>query len=332
MSHDVEEEISLLYQGESDAFLEGRKTLAAKLKKASDKESAARVLALAKPTPSAWATNRVSVTARHAFIAMLEQGKRLRSAMRESLRGASGQQVALLQREQRESIEAVVAEASRLLEEAKLPSTNVVMGRVRTNLSTIAMTGRWGDTRAACLSKDLAPLDIGALAALLDELPDESPLESLEHPPIAHRSQTEVAPKTLPNKPNEEQEKKERFRREKIRALEAELAEASALVAASEAVLAKRAEVNDAAALSHSEANERFVAATREAARLEALANDAREQASRARHDVDTEKANLATAKRDKDKAAQSLARETTHLEAARERLDNAKREGSSML
>jgi hypothetical protein len=168
---DLDDAIAALYQGRLGTFVDARKELSAARKRAGDKEGAARVAALGKPTPSAWATNRVSMTARQAFVDLLAIGAELRSAMRASLRGSAAGDVAALQRRMREATVALVGEAARLLAEEQLPQSEVVIGRVRQNLTTLATSGRWGDAPSACLVKDLPPLDVAALATLLDVAP-----------------------------------------------------------------------------------------------------------------------------------------------------------------
>ncbi len=338
MSHDIDESIAALHQASLDGFLEGRKALAAKLKKAGDKEGAGRVAALAKPTPSAWATNRVSATARDVFVNLLQNGVALRSAMRDSLRGIRSGDVAGLQREQRETIEALVGEALRLLTEAELPASDVVMNRVRTNVTAIGTSGRWGGAPAACLAKDLSPIDIAALAALLDEtLPGET-LPAEKKPSEKKPSETEAprapkaplpAPKAEPevDARAEEEKARQRARDGKRRELTLQIEAAEAAHASCEAALTEHAGRVAMAEVALVEANERSSATTLEVSRLESLLAEARESSALARRHAEARETTLANEKRERERAAQEAIRSRTHVLAVREKLAQVDRD-----
>lgn len=320
MTTDIDDAIAALHQGQLDSFLEGRKALAARLKKAGDKEGAARVAALAKPTPSAWACNRVSATARAAFVSLMQNGVALREAMRLALRGFAGQDVVALQRRQREAIEGLIGEALRLLTEAGLPASDVVIGRVRTNLTTIGTSGSWGDSTSACLTKDLQPIDIAALAALLDA----SPPDDRSSPPIPSEGGKPRAPLV-----DEAAllEAAKRVREEKLRVLRTELEAAEEVHASREAAVAERAAAVEIAEATGAETLHRSKAALAEVARLELLASEARDVAAEAGREADTASARLADAKREREGAAQEAIRSGTHAIVVRQQLEQAEQE-----
>jgi len=323
MSEDVDDAIAALYQSELDSFIGERKALAARLKKAGDKAGAERVSALSKPTPSAWATNRASVTARHAFVSMLRSGVTLRSAMQKALRGETGIEVTALQREQREAIEGVVAEAQRLLDEAKAPATHVVMGRVRTNLTAIGMTGRWGDAKAACLSKDLPPLDIGALASLLDE----HVTDDTSGPKASSVSEGVSAHAATQHDVSKEVEAKSRLRKQRIDALLAEVAEAARTHEMGEKRLVDVSAAANAAEVTSTALSARAEIAEAEATRLESLATSARDGARRTRREADASATDRDNKKREREKAQQEATRQKTHWLALRDKLERAQQD-----
>lgn len=317
MSDEVDDAIAALHQGALDAFLEGRKGLAAKLKKAGDKDGAARVAAVPKPTPSAWATNRASQSARDAFVDLLQVGVALRDAMRKALRGEPAEDVASLQRRQRAIVEALLGEAKRLLEEAELPASDVVMGRVRTNLTTIGTSGRWGDAPAACLSKDLAPLDVAGLAALLEVTAHEpSPAD----PP---------GPATKPDRSPDpsrdaaaESAAARRAREEERKVLGAALAAAEEAHRSREIDLADLVATTEAAEAAAADGRERAATLAREATRIAEEAALARARAESAEAEARARELTAAGARRERDRAEAEAIRSRTHVLAARERLE----------
>ena len=166
MSRDTTDELYELPPGE---FVEARNRIAADLKKAGNKEAAAAVKAMAKPTASVWAINHV---ARHDPAAMrkfLEVSDELREAQtRGSGGGEDGRRTFQeLQARQREALDRVVDLATKSLAEAGLGDSRTVLDRVANDL-------RWGalsdDTRALLadgrLGQDVDPPDFGAMLGL----------------------------------------------------------------------------------------------------------------------------------------------------------------------
>ncbi len=305
-----------LYQAPLDAFVDARKALATKLKKANAKDAAARVGAIAKPSASAWATNRAVTAAPDVFADLTRVGGDLRAAMRDALRGkGTGQDVAKHQIAQRDAIEALVAEGTRILTEAGSPPNDGVVARIRTNLTAIGTSGRWGDAEPACLSKDLAPLDVGALAELL-ELDEPAPK------PAAKPTPARVAPHAPAAKPDDAKKREREAREAKQRELEATAAEADdARVKADAALVTATSKLDEA----HSNASRlatRSTEATEEAARLEAQAREAAERMTAARRELDAANAALSRAKKDRDAATQDYERKKTRALAARDAAD----------
>lgn len=310
----IEAETRALFQAPLEGFVDARKALAAKLRKAGAKDAAAKVAAIAKPIASAWATNRVALEAADVFADLEATGARLRSAMRDALHGrGSGADVAKEQAAQRDAIEALVSEASRLLEAAGSPPSDTVLARVRTSLTTIGTSGRWGDAPPFCLSKDLLPLDVGALAELLE----------MEEPARPAHTPTHAGPRKPAPPPDDLALQRERdARATRQRELENAAAEADdARVAADAALVAATSKLDEA----HSHASRlatRATEATEEAARLEALAKAAADRMTAARKELDVANAALARAKKDRDVAQHDYDRKSTRAVVAREAAD----------
>ena len=98
-------------------FTAARNALAKRLKGAGDKESAARVQALKKPSLPAWALNQVARRHPEAVQRLLEAGDAVRTAHRHALAGdASGLRAA--SRAEQDEVTAVARLAASLLDQA----------------------------------------------------------------------------------------------------------------------------------------------------------------------------------------------------------------------
>ena len=84
---DLDEEIDRLYGTPLDEFVRERDELARRLSKAGDRDGAARVKALRKPTVGAWALNQAVRRRRVETDALIATGRRLRAAHEDLLSG-----------------------------------------------------------------------------------------------------------------------------------------------------------------------------------------------------------------------------------------------------
>jgi hypothetical protein len=84
---DLDEEVDRLYGTPLDEFVHERDELARRLSKSGDRENAARVKALRKPTVGAWALNQAVRRRRVETDALIATGKRLRAAHEDLLTG-----------------------------------------------------------------------------------------------------------------------------------------------------------------------------------------------------------------------------------------------------
>ncbi len=76
----LDDRIDQLYAGPADGFIAARDELAKELRSAKDKDGAATVKALRKPTAAAWAVNQLAHTARRDIARLLDVGEALREA------------------------------------------------------------------------------------------------------------------------------------------------------------------------------------------------------------------------------------------------------------
>ncbi|HEX7167328.1 MAG TPA: hypothetical protein VF230_10145 [Acidimicrobiales bacterium] len=113
---DLDTDIDRLYGAAPDEFIAARDSLAKELKAAGDKDGAATVKGLRKPTTAAWAVNQLARKHRKALDDLLDLGERLRKAQRAMMSGrAGGTAVKELSAERRKAVNALAGKAVKLL-------------------------------------------------------------------------------------------------------------------------------------------------------------------------------------------------------------------------
>lgn len=138
-------------------FVETRKSLAAALRKEGEKEAAQRVLKVPKPSPVAWAINRAVFEDEAAIERLLERGRAVRELYSQAFRqGSTPKALAQVQRAEREATEGLVAELAQKLERDGSPLSAANLEKLRVSLSTIAITGRFGEEGRGLMTKELA--------------------------------------------------------------------------------------------------------------------------------------------------------------------------------
>src|SRR5918997_3683747 len=90
---DLEADIDRLYGLPLDEFVRERDELARRLNRDGDREAAARVKALRKPTVGAWALNQAVRRRRAETQELLETGERLRAAHEQLLSGGDASEL-----------------------------------------------------------------------------------------------------------------------------------------------------------------------------------------------------------------------------------------------
>jgi hypothetical protein len=315
MSDASDDALDALYAVSLDGFIAARKELATRLKRAGDTTKAATIAALPKPTVSAWAMNDLHRSAFEEMSALVNVGARLRAAMRASLSGSGGaDEVAKLQREQRDRVEALVDLAIEHLTDNQLSVSEAVAGRLRTNLTTISTSGSWAPTGPGHMSKDLEPLDMAALAALLEVVETPRAAKSAHRPPPTQPSEKAT---------DEAEKEREREARKAARAAaEAAQQEAHDVLARAKTGLADaQARAADASTKAAGIDKE----AKANAARIEELERAlrlAREESNALRRASDAATKHAAEAEHTADRAARDIERADAKLRAAVEHLE----------
>lgn len=163
---DVEGETDRLYQLPLAEFIAARNTLAARLKSGGDKDGAAHVRALIRPTISAWAANQAYWMARDPFDAFVSSTWRLQRAQ---AKGVTGTELRDAMRERREAQGALVERARSLLVAAGHGASQDALRRVSDTLEALAFEARRPDgdrVHPGRLTGDLEPPGFEAITAL----------------------------------------------------------------------------------------------------------------------------------------------------------------------
>jgi hypothetical protein len=156
-----EEAVIALYQGALESFVAERKRLSAELKGAGDKDGAARLLKLARPSISAWVVNQLYFRERETFDELLERAAQIRA-------GDLGATTA-----HREALAKLRARAARLLTEGAHGASEATLRKVTTTLSALAAAGGFDPDLPGALSADREPpgfeaFNFSALGADID--------------------------------------------------------------------------------------------------------------------------------------------------------------------
>lgn len=136
---DLDAAIDQLYAGPLEAFVGARNELAGRLRSAGDREGAARVKALGKPSLSAWAMNQLWWHERPAFEALLDAGEDVRLTQ---TRGAGPVEQAAAAKRRRASLTRLLQAAEGRLTGAGHASAAATLRKIGTSLEAAAAHGR----------------------------------------------------------------------------------------------------------------------------------------------------------------------------------------------
>lgn len=169
MSRELEAEIDRLYQLPLESFTTERNALAARLRPG-DRDAAARVRALGKPSATAWAVNQVFWKARETLDALRDASDRLRALQQA---GATPNELREAMRERREALAAAVRAAERALSGGRSVVHAATTRKLVDTLEALATLGaaRPSDVQPGRLTADLAPTGFAALAELSPAAP-----------------------------------------------------------------------------------------------------------------------------------------------------------------
>ena len=144
--------VEALYRGPLEVFVAERKRLAQELKVGGDKEGAARLAKLGRPSISAWAVNQLFWRERETFDRLLATAARLKKGEH-----AAGT-------EHRRTLSALRARATVRLEGAGHAAPESTLRRVTMTLSAIAASGSFEPDPPGALTGDRDPPGFEAIA------------------------------------------------------------------------------------------------------------------------------------------------------------------------
>lgn len=137
--------LETLFRAALGDFVAERKRLAGELKAAGDKDAAAKLSKLARPSVSAWTVNQLWWRQRQSFEALLAAAARVKSGEREASKA------------HREALAELRQQASALLEEAGNAASEGTLRRIATTLSALAATGGFEPDPPGALVTDRDP-------------------------------------------------------------------------------------------------------------------------------------------------------------------------------
>jgi DNA repair exonuclease SbcCD ATPase subunit len=152
-----------LFQAALGDFVAERKRLAAELKAAGDKESAARLAKIARPSVSAWTVNQLWWNERDAFEALLEAAQQVKSGNREA------------SKQHREALTELRERATALLEQAGNAASETTLRRIATTLSALAASGGFDPDPPGALVADRDPPGFETFVASAAPRPAQAP-------------------------------------------------------------------------------------------------------------------------------------------------------------
>ena len=130
-------DVDHLYGLALEEFTPARDAAAKELRKAGDRETAALVAKLPKPTPAAWTANQVAREQPELIEAMLAAGEALREAQEAAVSGAGGRGLRDATLAERGAVDAVMAAATGYRPAGK-PLSRAMTDRLRTTLHAAA--------------------------------------------------------------------------------------------------------------------------------------------------------------------------------------------------
>src|SRR5262249_42707321 len=133
VTEDLEERLDRLFRGPLEGFVATRDALAKDLKAAGDKENAARVKALKRPSVSAWAVNQLRFAAPGLWTSLLDAADRLRRVPPAELPKAV--------QERKEALAAARRKAEELLAAAGHGIATSTVQRLAATLESFALHG-----------------------------------------------------------------------------------------------------------------------------------------------------------------------------------------------
>ncbi|HEX6025644.1 MAG TPA: hypothetical protein VFZ00_26865 [Solirubrobacter sp.] len=251
-----------LYGLPLEEFTAARDAAAKALRKAGDRETAARIAKLPKPTPAAWAANQVAREQPELIEKLLEAGAELREAQDAAVagHGSAGLREATLA--QRSAVDAVMAAAT-ALKPAGRPLSRAMADRLRTTLQAVA--GDEALQRALSRGRLVNEAQAGGAWPFALEPSDEPPPKPAAKKTPARKAKEADAEREQREAAERERREREAREREERKQLEAQLRDARMSLRVRERVAKGAAEDAEAAAQAVADADERLEEAKRAA-------------------------------------------------------------------
>jgi hypothetical protein len=163
----LDEELEALFKLPLSEFIAARKTLAAQLKQGGRRDDAAYVMALVKPTVSAWAVNQLYWQHREAFDQLIATGQRFRQAQTSGRAGKIADMREALDA-RRKSLSHLSDLATALLRGAGSNPTPEMIHRISTTLEGMSAYATLPDApRPGQLTRDVDPPGFESFTSLM---------------------------------------------------------------------------------------------------------------------------------------------------------------------
>jgi len=161
---ELEAELDTLYAGSPEEFTAARNDLARRLRQAGQKDAAAQVKQLRKPTVPLWAVNQLARRHPDELRTLLDAADRLRTAQQDALRGGEPGELRKATTDEREAVRRLTQRAEALAREAGRP---IAAERIAATLRAAAVDPVARELLAqGRLSEELEASGFGALAGM----------------------------------------------------------------------------------------------------------------------------------------------------------------------
>ncbi len=167
----LRDDLDGLFQLPLSGFTSAKNQLAAK-HRSSDRERAAAIKAVPKPSLSAWAVNQAYWNAGGAFAALLDAGEALRQAQRAAMNGAPAEPLGAASERVRTALAPVIEAAQQALQRGGHAQGAATLRRISTTVEALAAYGRAATAPpAGRLFADVSAPGFDAVAALAPAQP-----------------------------------------------------------------------------------------------------------------------------------------------------------------
>lgn len=338
---ELDDATSALFTRPLGEFTKARDELAKRLKGSGDKEAAASVKAMRRPTVAAWTLNQLARRYPQRMDALLEAGERLREAQRGALEPGGVKELREASQEHRARVNELLRASPALLEEAGYRASGANMDRVRDSLLATP-TARSADLERlsrGLVVQEIEPGDLSDVLALMRGRPaaPRAPEPKAEEKPRERREAPKAEPKkaepkkaepkkTEPKKAAEkparararvdEREEKKRRARAQVNEREAKKRRAAEEREAKKRLAAEEQKEKKRRAAKEREAKKRLAAERRELAKANGEATRAAKEAASKAKEADRL---MSAAKKAAEAAQTAMDRATSAGEAAEE-------------